>query len=232
MHTYTMFSLFLSLTLLGLAAVDPVGIAAMPILLSQERPMVRSFIFLLGSFLALVTVGLVLTQGLGALILHFETTHRWLIPSIEAMAGIILLIVAIYALHRNRNKQLSDVSSEFIMKRLRLGNWQLFLLGALLVTFQSIVDVVFVVAMIRIEVLHLEAIPLLAAIVTYAVAALLLQLIVVIMYRVAPIKQRTVVLHRIRDLITRHADRTIVVVSVVLGIGLLINAAFSIVAST
>ena len=42
---------------LGIAAFDPVGLAAMPILLSQPRGVTRSWVFVLGSMAALLGLG-------------------------------------------------------------------------------------------------------------------------------------------------------------------------------
>src|ERR1035437_266626 len=89
-----MFSLFVFLALLGLSAIDPIGIAAMPILLLQKNPFIRSFIFLGGSFVSLMLMGLLFAQGYGAIVLRFDNSHAWFVPSVEAVVGLVLLIIA------------------------------------------------------------------------------------------------------------------------------------------
>ena len=227
-----MVSLFISLALLGLAAVDPIGIAAMPLLLSQKRPVVRSLIFLLGSFIALIALGFVLAMGLGAIILQFEMAHTWLIPTIEIAAGAVLLLVAVFMIwHTSKQPSLGKPSTA-IANRLSLGNWQLFSFGAILVTVQSAVDVVFVVAMIRVQTLHLQPALLTLSVATYAIAALLLQLLIVAIYSMTPQEQRTNVLRRTSRLIARYADRTVIVVSTLLGTGLIVSGAASVLAGS
>ena len=51
---------------LGLEAIDAIGIAFMPILLAQANGLRRAMVFLLGSFLALMTLGLLFTTGFGS----------------------------------------------------------------------------------------------------------------------------------------------------------------------
>lgn len=219
-----MFGLFLSLFILGLAAVDPIGIAAMPVLLIQKNPYVRSAIFLLGSFIALIVMGLIFSRGLGTLMLRFEVTHTWLVPTVESLAGATLLVVALYLSWRTRKGRDSGEPSEFMMRRLRLGNWKLFVLGALLVTFQSIVDVVFVVAMVRVESLHLSFTLLVVGVILYAVSALLLQIGIVVAYRLTPLRHRVSILRVIHRLVVRYAERIVIAVSLVLGGVLLLNS--------
>jgi hypothetical protein len=221
-----MFALFLSLSLLGLAAVDPIGIAVMPLLLSQKRPLTRSFIFLTGSFVALISMGLVFARGLGEIILQLETSCTWLVPTVEAAAGFILLTVAFYLFRQTKKNEYSGQLSQFIVRRLQLSSWQLFIVGALIVTVQSIVDVVFVVAMIQIGTLHLPIFLQIAGIATYAIAALVLQLAIVVAYVFTPNKQRTELFSTIHRLATRHTYHIIIAVSVLLGGGLILNAIF------
>jgi hypothetical protein len=227
-HTYGMFGLFLSLSLLGLAAVDPIGIAVMPLLLSQKHPLTRSFIFLFGSFIALISMGLVFSRGLGEIILRLETTYTWLVPAVETAAGFILLAIAFYLFRQTRTKEYSGQPSQFIVRRLQLGSWQLFIVGALIVTVQSIVDVVFVVAMVQVGTLHLPTLVQFAGITTYAIAALLLQLAIIVAYLLTPIKRRTALFSTIHSLVTRHAYRIVIVISILLGGGLLLNGVLAV----
>jgi Sap, sulfolipid-1-addressing protein len=217
--------LYVSLALLGLAAIDPIGIAAMPVLLLQNDPYRRSFVFLGGSFISLVAMGLLFACGFGTIVLRFETAHTWFVPSIEAAAGAVLLGIAATVFWRLKAGKSSVEPSEAMTKRLRLGSWQLFGLGALLVAVQSVVDVVFVLAMIRIGQLHLRFIALSAAIVTYAMAALVLQFAVIVAYIFTPPRRRAKTLDTVRNLLVRYANQALITVSFLLGCGLLVLAA-------
>jgi len=220
--------LLLSLGLLGLSAVDPVGIAAMPLLLTQKNPFARSLLFLGGSFTALMVMGLLFAQGFGTVVVRFEATRSWLVPGIEVAAGVVLLGIAGTLLWRMKTSRLSvEKPSDAIVKRLQLGNGQLFLFGAGLVAVQSIVDVVFVVAMIHAGQLHLSGFALVTAVGTYAVTALVLQLAVVMAYWITPRKQRAQTLGKVHHLLTRYANQTIMTISLLLGCALLANGALA-----
>jgi len=220
-----MFALFVSLALLGLSAIDPVGIALMPVLLMQKHPFKRSFIFLGGSFISLLVMGLLLAKVFGLAVLHFEKSHSWLLPSLETMAAIALLSIAGTLFWRIKKKQLSVEPPTRILKRLQLGNRHLFIAGGLLVAVQSVLDVVFVIAMVRIGQLNLADVTLTAAVATYAVAALIFQLGVVLAYRLSPTEQRTATLDKVHNLIGSYADEALLAVSFILGCLLLALAA-------
>lgn len=220
-------SLSISVFLLGLAAVDPIGIGAMPLLLSQKHPYIRSTIFLLGSFIALMLAGIMLSLGLGSLLLHIEQTYTWILPAIELGAGLILIGIGVYMLRQVGRQGISSNTSTYVTRRLQLGNMALFFIGAALVLVQSIVDVVFVVAMIKIGALHLLLGPLVLVVGTYAVAALLLQLAVVVAYRLTPTRQRTKVLVTIRTIVTKYADKLAIIASFILGGILMLNGILS-----
>lgn len=219
------FGLFLSLALLGLSAVDPIGIAAMPILLLQNDPFKRSFIFLGGSFVALMAMGLLFARGFGTVVLNFENSNTWFVPSVETIAGVVLLSIAATVLWRMKTGKLSVEPSETVVQRLRLGGWQLFIFGGLLVAVQSIIDVVFAIAMIRVGQLHLPAVTLVAAVVTYAGMALVLQFAVVAAYRLTPPKRRDKTLDRVNGLLAKYANQVLIGVSFLLGCALLVLAA-------
>jgi hypothetical protein len=219
------FGLFLSVALLGLFAIDPIGIAAMPILLLQKNPFRRSFIFLGGSFVSLMVMGLLFARGFGAVVLRFESTNTWFVPSIEAVAGLVLLSIAGTVFWRMKTGKLSVEPPKTMVKRLQLGNWQLFILGALLVTVQSIVDVVFVIAMIRVGQLSLPTITLAAAVATYATTALILQFAVVAAYKLTPPKRRAKTLDKVHSLLVKYANQALIGVSFLLGCVLLVIAA-------
>ena len=222
-----MFGLLTSLSLLGLSAVDPIGIAAMPILLTQKRPFLRSFMFLGGSFVALVVMGMVFAQGFGERVLRFENNHTWIVPTVEIIAGLILLGIAASLVWKVKTKQVSAEPSDNLTKRLQLSNGKLFILGAALVTVQSIVDVVFVIAMIRAGEERLSSLGLLAGVTSYAVAALVLQLAVVVAYKLTPFQQREQTLKKVHYLLTRYANQTLIGISLVLGGALLLNGVFT-----
>ena len=224
-----MLGLFVSLALLGLSAVDPIGIAAMPILLLQPHPFKRSFIFLGGSFASLIVMGLLFAKGFGQVVLRFEKSHPLLVPGAETMAGVILLGIAIALLWRLKSGRLSVDPPASLVERLQLGDWQLLIVGALLVGIQSVVDVVFVVAMIRVGQIQLQPLVLLTAVATYAATALLLQLIVVLAYKLSPPKQRAKSLEKVHGLLVKYANQVVVGISFLLGCTLVVLAAKTIV---
>lgn len=98
-----------------------------------------------------------------------------------------------------------------------MGNWQLFVTGILLVTILSIVDVVFVIAMINIGKLQLGYLTRLAAVTTYAISALLLQVAVVLAYRLTPNGQRAKTLYKIQELLLNHSNQVMCGISLLLG---------------
>jgi hypothetical protein len=206
-----MVSVFISLAVLGLSAVDPVGIAVMPIILVQERPYRRAFIFLGGSFVSLMVAGVLFAKGLGQATLRFEQSHAWLVPGAEVVAGVLLLAIAAVVFVRFKTGKSAVEPSA------RTHRWA----GALLVAVQSIVDVVFAVAMVRIGQLTLSGIMLLTAVATYALSSLLFQAAVVGTIKVAPAHQKTAALDAIQVTLTKYGNQSLIVVSVVLGLGLL-----------
>jgi len=216
-----MFGLFCLLALLGLSAIDPVGIAAMPILLLQNHPYKRSLTFLAGSFTALMVMGLLFAKGIGLLVLHFDTAHTGLIKVVEATAGVVLVGIAATLLWRTKRKKPSIDPPAAIKKRLRLGYAGLFATGALLVLLQSLVDVVFIIAMIRVGKLQLNSNTLVAAVATYAIAALVLQFAVVAAYWITPATYRTKTLQNVRLLLAKYANQALIGVSLLIGCTLL-----------
>lgn len=222
-----MFALFISVGLLGLAAVDPIGIAAMPVLLLQRRPFARSFAFLGGSFVSLMVMGLLFAKGLGVIVLRFENNHTWLVPAVQMAAGVTLLGIAATVFWQLRRGRLPAEPSPRLRQQLSLNELHLFLLGAALVAVQSIVDVVFVIAMIRIGQLHLSTAVLWAAVATYAVAALVLQAAVVAAYAATDPARRARTLDRVHDLVAAYGNQAVIAVALLLGVGLLLNGALA-----
>jgi MFS family permease len=216
-------ALFTSLLLLGLSAIDPIGIAAMPLLLTQRKPFLRSFVFLGGSFVSLMVMGVLFARGIGATVVNFENAHSWVLPVVQIVAGLMLLGIGGALLRHLKTKPFSAEPPASIAKQLRLSNWHLFVAGAALVIIQSIADVVFVIAMIRIGQLYLASVTLIAAVATYAIAALVLQLAVVGAYALTPEKQKAEMLEKVHSLLTRYSNQVIIGVSLLLGCALLLN---------
>jgi len=215
--------LFVSLVALGLAAIDPIGLAAMPVLLVQRRPFARSFAFLGGSFASLMVMGLLFARGFGLIVLHFEKAHAWLVPSIEVLAGAVLLGIAATVFWQLKTGRVSVEPPAKLRNRLNLSELHLFAFGAALVAVQSLLDVVFVIAMIRIGQIHLSVIALTAAVMTYAVTALILQFSVLAAFKLTPEKQKHQILAKVHNLLAHYANQAVIGVSLILGSGLLIN---------
>lgn len=182
--------------------------------------------FLGGSFVSLVVMGLLFARGLGAIVLRFENAHAWFVPGVEAVAGLALLGIAGALIWRMKKGKLSIEPSANLAQRLQLGSWRLGVLGALLVAVQSVVDVVFLVAMVRVGQLRLSSITLLIAVVTYALAALVLQLAVVVAYKLTPPQQRSKTLDKVHELLTKYAHQVLIGASLLLGCVLLALAVY------
>ena len=218
-----MYGLFLSLFLLGLSAIDPVGIAAMPVLLAQKNPLVRSTLFLFGSFSMLIIMGLVFAQGLGSVVLRFETVYPWILPAIEIFAGVVLVFVASVMVRHLKRFNDRSVLSKAMKKWLQLKNWQLFLFGAVVVGIQSLLDVVFIVAMIHVQQFDLTFGLLLLSVVTYAVAALCIQFLIVLIYKFVTAKRRAATLIKINYLTTRYGTKSVIAISFLFAGALLVS---------
>ena len=216
-----MLRLFISLALLGLAAIDPVGIAIMPVLLTQDKPYRRSLVFIAGSFSALMLMGLLFSKGIGAFVLRFESSHSWFVPTVERGAGVILLCIAAITFVRFKAGKSETELPDRTLGWLKLKYVKLFLLGGLIVAVQSIIDVVFVIAMVRAGQYRLTTPALVAAIATYAIAALLIQITVVLAYRLTPKAEKTKLLNHVQKLLTSYASQTLIAISLILGILLL-----------
>ncbi|MDB5183085.1 MAG: hypothetical protein JWO47_869 [Candidatus Saccharibacteria bacterium] len=216
-----MLRLFISLAILGLSAVDPVGIGIMPVLLVQKHPYKRALIFLSGSFTALMLMGLVFAKGIGTFVLHFEHANSWFLPGVERAAGVILLCVATVTFMRLKSGKTEGELPSKTRKWLKLNHLKLFLLGGLIVAVQSVLDVVFVIAMVRAGQFSLSNLSLVAAVATYAVAALVIQIAVVLAFRLTPTAERDKFLARVQKLLKNYASQALVAISLILGIVLL-----------
>ncbi|HSW74356.1 MAG TPA: GAP family protein [Candidatus Saccharimonadales bacterium] len=216
------FGLLASLALLGLAAIDPVGLAAMPILLSQKQPLCRSLAFLGGSFVALMAMGIIFAEGAGRTVLNFENAHTWLVPTVEIIAGTILLAVGGVVFRQMRSKR-ESIKGPSQLERKGFKAWQLFVFGAELVTIQSLVDVVFIVAMIKVGTLHLNILQMSGAVVAYTVPALVFQAAIVGAFIATPKAHRTHLLARVRTMLSTSANKTVMLTSFTLGTLLVLN---------
>lgn len=218
------YGVYISLALLGLAAIDPIGIGIMPILLVQKQPYKRAALFLGGSFLSLMGMGLVCAEGFGQIVLRFEHRNSWFVPTVEVVAAMVLLVIALTLTLQLRAGTVRIEPSGRARQWIQLGGWQLFAVGGVLVAVQSLIDVVFVLAMIRVGQLRLSFIGLVIAIGTYAVAALLLQAAVVGAFILAPAAHRARTLKKVQTLLARYSYQALVVVSLLLGCILLVLA--------
>lgn len=215
---------------LGLAAVDVVGIALMPILLAQRRGAWRASVFLLGSFVALVGMGLLFTTGLGTAVVHLTASMPWLAPGIEVAGGLVVLVVGVVLLARARHRR-EVAAPRSLVARMALPGPLLFAFGAALVAVQSVVDVVFVVAMVEIGERDLPLLQVLALVLAYAAAALVLQAVVVVAYLLTPAARREPTMARFADWLSRRGDLWAGVVAVALGVVLVLAVAPELVAA-
>ena len=213
--------MYITLAVLGVSAIDPIGLAAMPLLLLQKHPLRRCFIFLAGSFVSLMIMGLVFAQGFGTAVLHFQTKYPNFVTTPEAAAGILLIGLAIVLFWRYKKGLRASQTPDLLVKSLARANWQLFLAGALLVAVQSVVDVVFLIAMIHIGQSHAHFMTLTAAVATYTIAALLLQLSIVMVYTLSSPQNKQKSLRVVRHLLEKYADQLLIGVSFLLGCVLL-----------
>ncbi len=213
-----MLSLVVSLALLGLAAVDPVGIAVMPLLLTQPNGIRRSTWFLLGSAVGITALGVVFAIGAGHVLLRITDDHPWLEPGVEILCGVLL---AGFGLVLSRRGGEVEVSAG-LRRRLDLPGATLFGFGAGLVVLQSLLDVVFIVAMVNIGAKSLPTPEVLLAVAVYALAALLVQIAIVVAYTTAGPQRRARVADGVTGWLDRNGARAAVVAS--LGVGALLVA--------
>ena len=217
-----MLSLLGSLGLLGLAAVDPVGIAVMPLLLTQTDGIRRSVWFLIGSALGITALGVVFAIGAGHVMLRVTKDYPWLEPAIEIVCGIALFGFGVYLWWQRRGGQQGPEVSQSMQRRLNLPIGSLFGFGVILVIVQSLLDVVFIVAMVNVGAKNLPVLEVLIAVLVYATAALAIQIAIVAAYTGAGPERRT----RITDTITAWLDRNGMLAATVaaLGVGVLLVA--------
>lgn len=213
-------SLFAEVAGLGLAAVDAIGLAFMPILLAQSDGLRRALVFLLGSFLALMTVGMLFTTGLGSRIADLNERHPWLEPGVQVAGGVFLVGAGTFMLLRSRTG--GSHAPDDLVEKLTLPLPLLFGFGVLLVTVQSVVDVVFAVAMVEIGTQGLTFLQNFLLVLTYTVCALLLQAAIVVGYLLVPAGRRIHVMARFTDWLGSRGEFWAGIAGLVVGIALLI----------
>jgi len=207
---------------LGLAAIDAIGIAFMPILLAQANGLRRAMVFLSGSFVALMAVGLLFTTGFGSRIAEVNERHPWLEPGVQVAGGVFLFGAGIFMLVRSRKG--GSHAPDDLIEKLSLPMPLLFGFGVVLVTVQSLVDVVFAVAMVDIGAQGLNFIQNYILVLTYTVCALLLQSAVVVGYLLVPQGRRVHVMAGFTDWLTNRGEFWAGLAGLVVGVALLIIA--------
>ena len=213
--------LYITLILIGLTAIDPIGLGSMPLLLSQKQPYKRCAVFLSGSMSSMIIMGLLFAKGLGRAILRFEHRNHWLVPSVGFTAAAILFILAGVIYWQLRSGKQMVEPGEKTRKWLALNSIHLFLLGLLVVAGQSVIDVVFIVVMIRVGQLRIPDIELVGAVLTYAVAALASQIAIVLAFRLAPEDKKAKLLKTVHTLLYKYSYRVIFLLSLVIGSAML-----------
>ncbi len=213
-------ALLFKLFWLGLGAFDVIGIAAMPILLAQPNGVRRAWIFVSGSAVALMALGWAFAYGLGKPLVKFNNEYPWVQHAIELTAGVILIGLGIWLVRRGRGGSSEALTPDSMARRLLLPIPLLWLFGFLLVTIQSIIDVVFLVAMVETGTRQLPFGPLLLAVTTYTVAALLLQVLVIIVYMALPHAKRAAAMTKFNTLLESHGELVAGIISLVLGVAL------------
>ena len=213
-------ALLFKLFWLGLGAFDVIGIAAMPILLAQPNGVRWAWIFVSGSAVALMALGWAFAYGLGKPLVKFNNEYPWVQHAIELTAGVILIGLGIWLVRRGRGGSSEALTPDSMARRLLLPIPLLWLFGFLLVTIQSIIDVVFLVAMVETGTRQLPFGPLLLAVTTYTVAALLLQVLVIIVYMALPHAKRAAAMTKFNTLLESHGELVAGIISLVLGVAL------------
>ena len=216
---------------LGLGAFDPVGLAAMPILLSQAQGVRRAWTFVIGSITAIMLLGIAFASGLGKPIVEFSKTYPWLNSAIELGAAVILIGIGVWLLWHARKVARSgsggSLASDSFTKRLELPLPLLFAFGFLLVTVQSLVDVVFLVAMVEMGTRELALLGTVAAVAVYTIAALALQMIVIVVYQLLSAERRDTALARFNAYLDSHGELVAGILTLVLGVVLAAISAHS-----
>jgi hypothetical protein len=210
-------SLLASIGFLGLAAVDPVGIAVMPMLLTQPNGIRRSVWFLAGSAIGILALGVTFAIGAGHVMLRLSEDYPWVEPSIEIVCGLVFAVFGLYLWKRGGDG--AEVS-DGLRRRLNLPGGALFGFGAGLVIVQSLLDVVFIVAMVNVGAENLPALEVVLAVIVYAAAALILQIAIVGAFVGAGPQRRDAVADAVTGWLDRNGTRTAMIAAIVVGVAL------------
>lgn len=211
----------LELVGLGLTAFDPIGVAVVILLLAQPNGIGRAWAFLAGSIASLMGLGMLVASGLGRPIVRFREQFPWLDPAFEITAGIVLIGVGVALLRRARSDD-AGLEPDFIVKRLRVSTPVLFILGFLLVTVQNALDAVFLVAMVETGQRLLDGPHTLLAVTIYTVAAVFVQVVLVVAYQLLPDAKRQAALDQFNDLLARRGEQVAGWLALALGMLLLV----------
>jgi len=218
---------YLSLFMLGLTEFDPIGLIAVPLILGQKNYYRRVTAFLLGGFLSLILMGLLFAKGLGKTLINFEHSHSWFLPIIEYVAAVVLFIVAGVTYWSIKSGKLSIEPGKKTRQWFKLSSLHLFIIGFILVIGQSLIDVVYIIAMIKIGQFHISNVQLLGGITTYSFGALVVQLAIVVIFILAPKDQRDRLLINIKGVIVKYSYKIVMAISLILGLILLALVAYS-----
>lgn len=211
--------LLLELVGLGLSAFDPIGVAVVILLLAQPRGVTRAWAFLAGSAASLLVLGMLVAGGFGRPIVRFRQQYPWLDPGFEAAAGIVLVVVGLWLLrHASNADPEQGLQPEFITRRLRVSTPVLFVVGFLLVTVQNALDAVFVVAMVETGTRLLSLAHTLLAVSVYTLAAVLVQVLLILAYQLLPDDRRNSALNGFNDLLERRGEQVAGWLALILGL--------------
>lgn len=211
----------LELFALGLSAFDPIGVAVVILLLAQPSGVVRAWAFLIGSIASLMLLGWIVASGLGRPIVKFREAYPWLDTAFELVVGIVLVVVGMTLLRRARSGG-GGLEPEFITRRLRVPTPLLAVLGFLLVTVQNILDAVFIVAMVETGQRLLDVLQTLLAVSIFTVAAVLVQVLLVLAYQFMPAARRKASLDGFNRLLERRGEQVAGWLALALGAILLV----------
>ena len=206
------------LSALGIASIDAVGIAAMPLLLHEKHGATKAFAFLAGSFLTLFVLGVLFTTGLGHFFSRWTSTHPQIESIMQLLSGLGLLATAGYIAWRARSGSDSDPPSAVLRKRVMLGTRRTLMFGVGLTAVQSVIDFVFLIAMVNASSKGLALWQLAICVSGYAIGALIVQIAILAVYWIAPNERREAVVMAIMDWVTPREVPIAIVISLLVGI--------------
>ena len=197
---------FLELAGLGLSAFDPIGVAVVILLLAQPNGVVRAWAFLAGSIASLMGLGWLVATGVGRPILKFREQFPWLDTAFEIAVGVLLIGVGLALLRRAKTGD-GGLEPEFITRRLRLPTPLLVVAGFVLVTIQNALDAVFVVAMVETGQRMLDGPRTLLAVTVFTIAAVFVQVLIVVIYQFLPAERRSATLDGFNRVLEQRGEQ-------------------------